>query len=284
MAFGAWALGFVHLCKGDLGRAVESGTLGVEKAPTPAKRAWAQGSLAAAWCRAGQVDRAIEVLAPLCETLRGGGFVPGEALGALFLGEAYWRAGRYDEARAAIEQGLEIHVRHGMKYEAAVSRRLLAEVLAATARPGPPTMRPSDACWKYSGAAADRGGRRSRARASRLWTTLRPPGPIRGGARTSSRSATYLRAAGHAWRAGEAQRRPGCFERGLKLHERIHATIWRRLSHCLAGAGGQEGLNATGTPLLNAPGTWEEFRSSGNLTSKGWAIISSFWPVGGEQP
>jgi len=103
----------------------------VEKAPTPAERAWAQGSLAAAWCRADQVDRAIEVLAPLYQTLRGSGFVPGERW-ALFLGEAYWRAGRYDEARAAIEQGLEIHIRHGMKYEAAVSRRLLAEVLAAT--------------------------------------------------------------------------------------------------------------------------------------------------------
>jgi tetratricopeptide (TPR) repeat protein len=131
LSFAAWALGFVYLWKGDLTRAIESSTLGVEKAPTPAERAWAQGALASAWCRAGECDKAIEVLAPLYKGLRSVGFVPGERW-ALFLGEAYWRAGRYDEAREAIEVGLEIHIRHGMKYEAAVSRRLLAEVLAAT--------------------------------------------------------------------------------------------------------------------------------------------------------
>jgi tetratricopeptide (TPR) repeat protein len=131
MSFAAWALGFVYMCKGDLSRAIEYNTLGVEKAPTPAERAWAQGSLASAWCRAGELDKSIEVLAPLYKTLRSVGFVPGERW-ALFLGEAYWRAGRYEEARQAIEEGLQIHLRHGMKYEAAVSRRLLAEVLAAT--------------------------------------------------------------------------------------------------------------------------------------------------------
>jgi len=131
LSFAAWALGFVYLCKGDLGRSIEYCTLGVEKAPSPAERAWAQGALASAWCRAGECDKAIEVLAPLYETLRGVGFVPGERW-ALFLGEAYWRAGRYDEAKEAIEQGLDIHARHGMRYEAAVSRRLLGEVLAAT--------------------------------------------------------------------------------------------------------------------------------------------------------
>ncbi len=131
LSFAAWALGFVYLCQGDLPRAIEYCTLGVDKAPTPAERAWAQGALAAAWCRGGELDKAIEVLAPLYKTLRGVGFVPGERW-ALFLGEAYWRAGRYDEARAAIVEGLEIHARHGMKYETAVSRRLLGEVLAAT--------------------------------------------------------------------------------------------------------------------------------------------------------
>jgi tetratricopeptide (TPR) repeat protein len=130
LSFAAWALAFVYTCKGDLIRAVEYGTLGVEKAPTPAERAWAQGSLAAAWCRAGEVEKAIEILAPLAAALRSGGFVPGERF-VLFLGEAYWRAGRDEEARRAVEEGLEIHTRHGMKYEAAVSLRLLGEVAAS---------------------------------------------------------------------------------------------------------------------------------------------------------
>jgi class 3 adenylate cyclase/tetratricopeptide (TPR) repeat protein len=128
-SFAAWALGFVYLCQGDLERALEYAKLGVDKAPTPAEKAWAQGVLAGVWCRAGEFDKAIEALAPLYRALRGGGFVPGERW-ALFLGEAYWRAGRYPEARAAITEGLAIHRRHGMKYEAAVSLRLLAEVEA----------------------------------------------------------------------------------------------------------------------------------------------------------
>ena len=130
MSFAAWALGFAYMCKGDLGSAIEYGTLGVEKAPTPAERAWAQGSLAAAWCRAGQFDKAIDVLAPLYVALRSSGFVPGERW-ALFLGEAYWRAGRLAEAQRSVEEGLAIHTRHGMRYEAAVSQRLLAEVVAS---------------------------------------------------------------------------------------------------------------------------------------------------------
>jgi tetratricopeptide (TPR) repeat protein len=130
-SFAAWALGFVHLCKGDLTQAIKYATLGVDNAPTPAERAWAQGSLASAWCRAGECERAIDALAPLYRSLRDVAFIPGERW-ALFLGEAYWRAGRYDDALKAIGEGLEIQVRHGMKYEAAVSRRLLAEVLAST--------------------------------------------------------------------------------------------------------------------------------------------------------
>lgn len=127
MSFAAWSLGFAYLCKGDLTRAIEYGTIGVEKAPTPAERAWAQGSLAAAWCRAGEAGKAIAVLAPLYASLRSGRFVPGERF-LLFLGEAYWRSGQYDLARQVMDEGLEIQTRHGMKYEAAVTHRLLAEL------------------------------------------------------------------------------------------------------------------------------------------------------------
>jgi len=130
MSFAAWALGFVYVCQGDLGLAMKYGALGVEKAPTPAERAWADGSLAAAWCRAGQIEKTIEVLAPLYAGMRSIGFVPGERW-ALFLGEAYCRAGRLEDAQRFLEEGLAIHTQHGMRYEAAVSRRLLGEVAAS---------------------------------------------------------------------------------------------------------------------------------------------------------
>ena len=127
MSFAAWSLGFAYMCKGDLSRAIEYDTLGVEKAPTPAERAWAEGSLGAALCRAGEVDKAIAILAPLSAGLRSGGFVPGERF-ALFLGEAYLRDGQFACAKQAMEEGLQIQTDHGMSYEAGVTHRLLAEL------------------------------------------------------------------------------------------------------------------------------------------------------------
>jgi len=105
-----------------------------EKAPTPAERAWAQGALAAVWCRSGQAKEAIEVLAPLYANLRAGQFIPGERF-ALFLGESYWRDGQYARAQIAIEEGLEIQTRCKMRYEAAVSHRLLGELATSMNSP-----------------------------------------------------------------------------------------------------------------------------------------------------
>ena len=134
MSFAAWSVAFVYLCKGDLGQAIQYGTVGVEKAPTPAERAWAQGALAAVWCRSDRVREAIEVLAPMYANLRAGKFIPGERF-ALFLGEAYWRDGQYAPAQTAIEEGLEIQTRCKMKYEAAVSHRLLGELATSMNSP-----------------------------------------------------------------------------------------------------------------------------------------------------
>jgi class 3 adenylate cyclase/tetratricopeptide (TPR) repeat protein len=134
MSFAAWSVAFAYLCRGDLLRALQYGTMGVEKAPTPAERAWAQGALAAVWCRSGQADKAIEILAPVYANLRAGQFIPGERF-ALFLGESYWRAGQHDRAKKAIEEGLEIQTRHNMRYEAAVSHRLLGELAASMNSP-----------------------------------------------------------------------------------------------------------------------------------------------------
>jgi tetratricopeptide (TPR) repeat protein len=126
ISFAAWSVGLAYLMQGDLQRAIKYATLGVEKAPTPAERAWAAGSLAAAQCRAGRFEEALAVLPALFAGMRGGAFVPGERF-APYLGEAYLGAGRYEEGHRAIEEGLIIQQRHGMRYEAGQSYRLMGE-------------------------------------------------------------------------------------------------------------------------------------------------------------
>ncbi|NIS60249.1 MAG: guanylate cyclase, partial [Proteobacteria bacterium] len=53
IAFATWTLSMTYTWKGDLGRAVEHGELALQKAPTPADKAWAQRGLGWALCRAG---------------------------------------------------------------------------------------------------------------------------------------------------------------------------------------------------------------------------------------
>jgi tetratricopeptide (TPR) repeat protein len=131
VSFAAWSVAQTYFAQGDLDGAMEYGEMGVEKAPTPAERAWAEGSLAAVRCRAGQLDEVIAVLAPLYEGLRAARFVPGERF-APYLGEAYLRIGDFERARDALARGLEVQERHGMRYEAALTRRLLGELALAS--------------------------------------------------------------------------------------------------------------------------------------------------------
>jgi hypothetical protein len=63
--------------------------------------------------------------------LRAARFVPGERF-APYLGEAYLRIGDFERARDALARGLEVQERHGMRYEAALTRRLLGELALAS--------------------------------------------------------------------------------------------------------------------------------------------------------
>ena len=134
ISFAAWAISLAYASRNDLTRAVEYGELGVQKAPTPGDQAWAQAVLALAWCRSGEPTKAAEALIPIVAMLRSVRMVWGETY-TLFLGEAYWRAGRYDEARETLEECLGIVEARGMKCYAAYAHRLLGEI-ALSANPG----------------------------------------------------------------------------------------------------------------------------------------------------
>jgi tetratricopeptide (TPR) repeat protein len=86
--------------------------------------------LAWAWARTGRAGEAIDVLAefvPVYDAIR---FTPGQLFGRVFLGEAYVRAGRLEEARSTLETVAEHAQRVDAPFYEGSARRLLGEVIA----------------------------------------------------------------------------------------------------------------------------------------------------------
>ena len=128
ISFAEFILCMVYTDKGDLHRAVEYGESAVEKAPTPGDKAWAQMYFAWACCQSGQLSRGIEVLEGIVPLWQAARWVNGESWSLIMLGEGYWLSGEYDRARQALESGLRIAERCGMKYHMARAHRLLGEI------------------------------------------------------------------------------------------------------------------------------------------------------------
>jgi tetratricopeptide (TPR) repeat protein len=132
ISFVAWNLSMVYTWKGDLTRAVEYGELAVEKAPTPAEKAWAQRSLGWAWCRSGDTTRGIDLLTLVLPVFRAGRFINSEIPLACFLGEGYWLAGEDEQAKQTLEEGLEMAERCGFRYYTGFAQHLLGEIILKT--------------------------------------------------------------------------------------------------------------------------------------------------------
>jgi class 3 adenylate cyclase/tetratricopeptide (TPR) repeat protein/ribosomal protein L40E len=132
ISFVAWNLSIAYTWKGDLDRAVEYGELAVQKAPTPADKAWAQRSLGWAWCRAGEPTRGIELLTKVLSIFRAGRFIPTAIPLTCFLGEGYWLAGEDDRARQTLAEGLQMADSYGVRYYAGFAHRLLGEIVLKT--------------------------------------------------------------------------------------------------------------------------------------------------------
>ena len=125
-------LSIAYTWKGDLARAVECGELAVQKAPTPADKAWAQRALGWAWCRSGETTRGIELLTMVLPIFRAGRYITTEIPLTCFLGEGYWLAGENDKARQTLEKGLEMAESYEMRYYVGFTRRLLGEIALKT--------------------------------------------------------------------------------------------------------------------------------------------------------
>jgi tetratricopeptide (TPR) repeat protein len=132
ISFAAMIISWICIVKGDLDSAIEYGDLAVQKAHTPADRAWAQGILAWAWCRSGEPNRGIESLTATLPIQRASRYRPTEIHFMLILGEGYWLAGEYDKARQTLEEVLQLAERCEFRFHRAWAQRLLGEIAADT--------------------------------------------------------------------------------------------------------------------------------------------------------
>jgi len=126
--FATWTLSMAYTWKGDLGRGVEYAELALQKASTPADKAWAQRGLGWALCRAGETNRGIELLTAALAIVRPSGHMPTEIPTTCFLGAGYWLAGEDDKARQTLEEALEMADRCGARYYLGWVTRLLGEI------------------------------------------------------------------------------------------------------------------------------------------------------------
>lgn len=128
ISFAAWTLSVAFSFKGDLPQAVEYGELAVQKAPPGGDKAWAQRYLGWALCRAGELNRGIELLSAGLSISKASHWMPGIIPTICALGEAYWLSNDHDMAKRTLEEGLEITERCGARYYIGFARRILGEI------------------------------------------------------------------------------------------------------------------------------------------------------------
>jgi class 3 adenylate cyclase/tetratricopeptide (TPR) repeat protein len=126
--FAAWTLSMAYTWRGDLGRGVEYGELALQKAVTPADKAWTGRGLGWALCRAGETKRGIELLGAAVGIVQASGHMPSKIPTACILGAGYWLTGKDDKARQTLEEGLEMADRCGASYYLGWAQRLLGEI------------------------------------------------------------------------------------------------------------------------------------------------------------
>jgi class 3 adenylate cyclase/tetratricopeptide (TPR) repeat protein len=132
ISWSSWNLSYAYTLKGDLARGIEYAERAVEKAPTPADKAWAQRTLAMALCRSGEPKRGVELLNAVSPIFRTGGFTSSEIPLTCHLAEGYWLAGEYHNAKRTLENGLETIERCGARYYLGYALRILGEVTLKT--------------------------------------------------------------------------------------------------------------------------------------------------------
>jgi class 3 adenylate cyclase/tetratricopeptide (TPR) repeat protein len=128
VVYSAWTLSMAYTWRGDLDRGVEYGELALQKAVTPADRAWAQRGLGWALCRAGEANKGIELLTSALQNFQNRGRMPGIIASTCTIGAGYWLGREDDKARKTLEDALKIAGRCGARYYIGWAHRFLGEI------------------------------------------------------------------------------------------------------------------------------------------------------------
>jgi tetratricopeptide (TPR) repeat protein len=131
ISFAAFVLSVVCTAKGDHKRAFDYAERAVQKAPTPADKAWTQTGLAIVWCRTGEPHRTVELLSAVVPMFRAVGYTPGVVYAMYSLGEGYWATGAHDKARQTLERCLELAELCGMRFYIGTAHSLLGKMVSA---------------------------------------------------------------------------------------------------------------------------------------------------------
>jgi tetratricopeptide (TPR) repeat protein len=132
ISFTASVISLAYYREGNLDRGLKYGELAVEKAPTPTDKLLAQGMLAWAWFRSGELQRGIETLEAVVSIFRSAGATMYEIMFSPILGEGYWLAGEYDKARQTVEEALGLAEQCEFKSSIGSAHYLLGEIALKT--------------------------------------------------------------------------------------------------------------------------------------------------------
>ena len=124
----SWSTGYFYASMGNWEKGIEECKGGLERAQDPLNTSAALGFLGYAYLEKGDLPRAIEALEDSVRRMRQAGMQPLEGWFAAFLGEAYLRAGRRDEAREVTLQAVEVTTGVNFWYGIALAQRAAGRV------------------------------------------------------------------------------------------------------------------------------------------------------------
>jgi class 3 adenylate cyclase/tetratricopeptide (TPR) repeat protein len=128
ISFALWIIAVAYLQQGDMGKAVKFAELGVQKAPTPADRQWAQMTLAWCLCRAGKPETGVNALMDMLPLVRKSGFRVVEVTIMNQIAEGHLLARQKNRAAEAAASGLNMAFELGMKFNICWAYRLFGEI------------------------------------------------------------------------------------------------------------------------------------------------------------
>jgi tetratricopeptide (TPR) repeat protein len=132
ISYAACVLSYIRCLQGDPALALESAKVAEEKSPSIGNKVLAQGSLAWALIRLGELNEGIELgtrLLPLFRAIR---LASSEIWTAMIVGEGYLGTQNYEQAQKMIKTALTLAEDCGMKFFIGWGYRMLGEIALKT--------------------------------------------------------------------------------------------------------------------------------------------------------